>query len=105
MAQYRITVEKSDADGDILETQWEKRAIVTVTTKYLLEQDVPEWLRDEIDGDADIVDFDDLYGTTCCKTCGHPFSDHSFYGATRSECHSETPEAENQCECGYYEAR
>lgn len=37
-----------------------------------------------------------------CK-CGHGFSDHSFYGETRGECHGERDDnRELQCECGYF---
>ena len=35
--------------------------------------------------------------------CGHAFTDHSFYGATRIECHGKDTEPETMsCECGEY---
>jgi hypothetical protein len=41
-----------------------------------------------------------------CGTCKHLAREHSYYGATRSECHHVTgPEDDDGCDCGYFEAK
>src|SRR5919201_4161564 len=40
--------------------------------------------------------FDLKYYNSTCQSCGHPWTLHSFYGISRSECHHD------RCECTYY---
>lgn len=36
--------------------------------------------------------------------CGHGFSDHSFYGETRTECHGKDTEPETMpCDCTFFQ--
>jgi hypothetical protein len=54
MALYRITIEKATTNDDGSIKSWGIEVGILASTQYLLEDDVPEWIREEIDPGAEI---------------------------------------------------
>jgi hypothetical protein len=57
VAIYRIIVTKANLEEDGQVKDWDAASvIIDASTQYLLEQDIPEWIKAEIDPGAEVTE-------------------------------------------------